>query len=66
VAVRVGLVTGKEWVVDATTAHDVITRIHRGAPGPLLFASDGGSVYIYREHIAYVEDELPAETPEGP
>jgi hypothetical protein len=65
VTVRVGLVTGKEWVVEAT-AHDVITRIHRGAPGPLLFESNGGSVHIYREHIAYIEDEMPAETHQSP
>jgi hypothetical protein len=60
-AVRIGLSTGKEWGVDASAA-DVIARIHSGAPGPLKFESEGREVHIYREHIAYIEDELPGDS----
>ena len=53
-ATRIGLSSGKEFLVDSDVG-DVASKIV-GTDPYLVFGADGSRVYIYRAHVAYVED----------
>jgi len=54
-AARIGLSTGKEWVVEGT-ADEVVKQIGRSSD-PFPFESQGRSVHVFGAHVAYVEEE---------
>jgi hypothetical protein len=61
-AARVGLVTGKEYVVDGSV-DEVFGSLTGKDPHTVLTVDDGGAekrVYVFRAHVAYVEDETPS------
>ena len=61
-AARVGLVTGKEYVVEGSV-DEVFGTLIGGDPHTLITVDDAGNpkrVYVFRSHVAYVEEELPS------
>jgi hypothetical protein len=54
-AARIGLSTGKEFVVDGTV-DEVASNMIGGDPFANV-ESNGRRVYIFRAHVAYVEDQ---------
>ena len=55
---RIGISTGKEWVVEGT-ADEVVSKMIGDDPFAAVDDSDGRRVYIFRAHVAYVEEEMP-------
>lgn len=56
---RIGLSTGKEWVVEESVDETASTMM---GPDPftMIEAQDGMRVYVFRAHVAYVEDVHPS------
>jgi hypothetical protein len=57
-AARIGLSTGKEWVVEGSVTA-VAHSIRDGDPYTKV-ESEGRHLYIFRAHVAYVEEQPPS------
>ena len=54
-AARIGLATGKEWIVDRTV-DQTASSVMRASPFTKIETRGGMTVYISRVHVAYVEE----------
>ena len=54
-AARIGLSTGKEWIVEGTV--DEVASSMVGTDPFTVVEAQGRRVYIFPAHVAYVEDQ---------
>jgi hypothetical protein len=54
-AARIGLSTGKEWVVEGSV-DDVLMDISKGL-NPIRVESQGKRVYLFFDQLVYVQEE---------
>jgi hypothetical protein len=57
-AAHIGLATGKDFIVEGTV--DEVADKMIGADPRVMFESKGRRVYIFRAHVAYVEEQKPS------